>query len=347
MQRVLLAHGGGGEEMHALINDLIFRIFDNEILRAQNDSAILMLDSLRTNKLGAQEVEISTQESFAFSTDSFVVSPIEFSGGNIGKLAVCGSVNDLAMVGANAQFLSCALILEEGLELEVLERILRTMKQEAQNAGVAIVCGDTKVLARGSVDKIFINTACVGGFFNTPLNTAHLKVGAKILLSGDIGRHGGVILAHREELALQSALKSDCACLKEVVRALIESDVRVQCMRDATRGGIASVLNEWADFKGYELLVREKDIAVCDEVAGICEILGFEPYELANEGTFLLAVDCDDAQRALEILQRFNPLASCIGEVVSDKAKGVICESVYGARRYLETPKGELLPRIC
>ena len=355
MQRILLAHGGGGEEMHALINDLIFRIFDNEILRAQNDSAILALDSLREHKIGAQigsqgikaHTQTPAQESFAFSTDSFVVSPIEFSGGNIGKLAVCGSVNDLAMVGADAQFLSCALILEDGLELAVLERILRTMKQVAQNAGVMIVCGDTKVLPRGSVDKIFINTACVGGFFNTPLNIANLKVNAKILLSGDIGRHGGVILAHREELALQSALKSDCACLKEVVRALIESGVRVQCMRDATRGGIASVLNEWADFKGYELLVREKDIAVCDEVAGICEILGFEPYELANEGTFLLAVDDEDAQRALEILRSFNPLANCIGEVVSDKAKGVVCESIYGTKRYLEFPKGELLPRIC
>ncbi|ANE35976.1 hydrogenase expression/formation protein HypE [Campylobacter iguaniorum] len=330
MQKIMLSHGGGGEEMNELINGLIFETFNNEILKDSNDSAILSLGS-----------------KIAFSTDSFVVTPIKFSGGDIGKIAVCGTVNDLSMVGADAKYLSCSLILEEGLEISELKEILNSIKKTADEAGVSIVCGDTKVVPNGSCDKIFINTSGIGEIICDKIELKNLKVGAKILLSGDVGRHGAVILASREELALQSELKSDCKPLKNVVLDLINSGVKLQCMRDATRGGLLAVLNEWANFKGFELKVYEEKIALSDEVVGICELLGFEAYELANEGTFVLAVDPSDEQKALEILQKYNSLASIIGEVVSDKKAGVLLENAYGSSRYLEPPKGELLPRIC
>lgn len=340
MDRIVLAHGGGGEEMNELISKIIFKTFDNEILLAQNDSAILPASDFFTHS-----VQKCDTQKLAFSTDSFVVNPIFFNGGDIGKLAVCGSINDLAMVGAEAKFLSCALLLEEGLEIKSLEKILCSMKEQAQNAGVKIVCGDTKVLPKGSADKIFINTSCIGAILRDGIETANLKIGAKILLSGDIGRHGAVILAHRENLIVDT--QSDCQSLKDVTKALLDSSVRVLCMRDATRGGIAAVLNEWANFKGYMLRVYEDSIPITQEVLGICEILGFEPYEIANEGTFLLAVEREDEAKALEILRRFHPLAASIGEVVDDSESGVVLQTLYGSQRFLELPKGELLPRIC
>ncbi|RAZ56458.1 hydrogenase expression/formation protein HypE [Campylobacter hyointestinalis] len=330
MQKIMLSHGGGGEEMNKLINGLIFRIFDNEILAQSNDSAILNL----SGKL-------------AFSTDSFVVSPIKFPGGDIGKIAVCGTINDLAMVGAKPRYISCGLIIEEGLGIDELKDILNSMKNTADEAGVAIVCGDTKVVSKGSCDKIFINTSGIGEIVTENIEVKNLKVGAKILVSADIGRHGAVVLASREELSLQSELKSDCKALKNVVLEILGCGIKPQCMRDATRGGISAVLNEWANFKGFELKIYEEKIKIKDEVSGICELLGFEPYELANEGTFVIAVDPKDEEKTLDILRKFDENANTIGEVVSDKKTGVIIENIYGSSRYLEVPKGELLPRIC
>lgn len=327
MKKILLAHGGGGQEMNELINGLIFMIFDNEILAQSNDSAILNL----SGKL-------------AFSTDSFVVSPTKFPGGDIGKIAVCGTINDLAMVGAKPRYISCALIIEEGLGIDELKEILNSMKSTADEAGVSIVCGDTKVVSKGSCDKIFINTSGIGEIIKES-RVGNLKSGAKILLSGDVGRHGAVILANRNELNLD--LQSDCKPLNNAVEALLNANIAPLAMRDATRGGLSAVLNEWAKACGRDIKISEESIAVSDEVMGICEILGFEPYELANEGTFVLAVEPQDEMRALEILKKFDPNSSTIGEILDSNKANVIIQNSYGASRFMEPPKGELLPRIC
>ncbi|MGM9996522.1 hydrogenase expression/formation protein HypE [Campylobacter lanienae] len=327
MKKILLAHGGGGQEMNELINGLIFRIFDNEILAQSNDSAILNLSG-----------------KIAFSTDSFVVSPTKFPGGDIGKIAVCGTINDLAMVGAKPRYISCALIIEEGLGIDELKEILNSMKSTADEAGVSIVCGDTKVVSKGSCDKIFINTSGIGEIIKES-RVENLKSGAKILLSGDVGRHGAVILANRNELNLD--LQSDCKPLNNVVEALLNANIAPLAMRDATRGGLSAVLNEWAKACGRDIKISEDSIAVSDEVMGICEILGFEPYELANEGTFVLAVEPQDEMKALEILKKFDPKSNSIGEILDSNKANVIIQNSYGASRFMEPPKGELLPRIC
>lgn len=327
MKKILLAHGGGGQEMNELINGLIFRIFDNEILAQSNDSAILNLSG-----------------KIAFSTDSFVVSPTKFPGGDIGKIAVCGTINDLAMVGAKPRYISCALIIEEGLGIDELKDILNSMKSTADEAGVSIVCGDTKVVSKGSCDKIFINTSGIGEIIKES-RVENLKSGAKILLSGDVGRHGAVILANRNELNLD--LQSDCKPLNNVVEALLNANIAPLAMRDATRGGLSAVLNEWAKACGRDIKISEDSIAVSDEVMGICEILGFEPYELANEGTFVLAVEPQDEMKALEILKKFDPKSNIIGEILDSNKANVIIQNSYGASRFMEPPKGELLPRIC
>ncbi|WP_096020000.1 hydrogenase expression/formation protein HypE [Campylobacter lanienae] len=327
MKKILLAHGGGGQEMNELINGLIFRIFDNEILAQSNDSAILNLSG-----------------KIAFSTDSFVVSPTKFPGGDIGKIAVCGTINDLAMVGAKPRYISCALIIEEGLGIDELKEILNSMKSTADEAGVSIVCGDTKVVSKGSCDKIFINTSGIGEIIKES-RVGNLKSGAKILLSGDVGRHGAVILANRNELNLD--LQSDCKPLNNVVEALLNANIAPLAMRDATRGGLSAVLNEWAKACGRDIKISEDSIAVSDEVMGICEILGFEPYELANEGTFVLAVEPQDEMKALEILKKFDPKSNSIGEILDSNKANVIIQNSYGASRFMEPPKGELLPRIC
>lgn len=330
VQEILLSHGGGGEEMNALINEIIFDIFDNEILRQSNDSAILQMEG-----------------KLAFTTDSFVVTPIFFNGGDIGKIAICGTANDLSMVGANPMYISCSLIIEEGLKIDDLKKILTSMQKTASENGIKIVCGDTKVVEKGKCDKIFINTSGIGKIISKPIETKNLQVGAKILLSGDIGRHGSVMLEAREELGFKSSLKSDCKCLKNVVLSLLDANINIQCMRDATRGGLSAVLNEWANFTKNEILIYEEKIKLKDEVKGICELLGFEPYELANEGTFVLAVDSKDESRAIEILKKFDENASCIGEVTNAKKPRVILQNAYKSQRFLELPKGELLPRIC
>lgn len=326
---ILLSHGGGGEEMNELINGLIFKYFDNEILKDSNDSAILKMDG-----------------ELAFSTDSYVVTPIFFSGGDIGKIAVCGTINDICMVGAKPLYLSVSFIIEEGLKFDEFEKVLASMAKVAKENGVKIVCGDTKVVPKGKCDKIFINTSGIGKIIHKS-QTKDIKTGAKILLSGDIARHGSVIVAARDEISLQSDLKSDCKSLKDVVMALFENNIYPQAMRDATRGGLSAVLNEWANFNNIEISVEEEAIKIKDEVMGICELLGFEPYDLANEGTFVLAVDEKDEQKALEILKKFDENASIIGEVTSNNESRVIIKNPYGVKRFLEYPKGELLPRIC
>lgn len=329
-KNILLAHGGGGEQMNALINDLIFRIFDNEILRRSDDSAVLDFKG----------------EKIVFSTDSFVVNPIFFAGGDIGKIAVCGSLNDAAMMGAKPLFLSCGLIIEEGFSIAELEKVLESMKKTAETAGVKIVCGDTKVVPKGACDKLFINTSVIGALFDeqNPAQISRLKPGAKILLSGDIGRHGAALMASRHNVEIDFA--SDCAPLNAVVAALYEANLRPLAMRDATRGGLSAVLNEWSKAAQKGIKIYQDKISINDGVMGICELLGFEAFELANEGTFILAVNENQSDKALEILRKFNENSAIIGEILEAK-DGVILENIYGSTRYVEEPKGELLPRIC
>jgi len=332
MKQVQLSHGGGGEEMNRLIHDLFYKNFDNDILSSAEDAAVL-----------------KPAGSVAFTTDSFTVSPIFFNGGDIGKLAIAGTVNDLAMMGAKPLWLSSAFMIEEGLPFEALERIVQSMAQELKKSGAKIVCGDTKVVPKGSVDKIFINTSGIGEVIQEGISAHALEIEDVIIVSRDIGRHGAAIMMEREGIDLHSDLQSDCETLWPAVEALIDAKVRIKAMRDATRGGLAAVLNEWAVASNICIEVEEEQLPVCEEVRGVCEMLGFEPYDLANEGTFVLAVNAEDAPLALETLSRypFCVDAAIIGTVTLKKPGKVILKSPWGSSRFLELPKGELLPRIC
>ncbi|EHA2141459.1 hydrogenase expression/formation protein HypE, partial [Campylobacter coli] len=253
MKNISLAHGGGGEEMNELLTKL-FKIFDSKILNESNDAAIL--------------------GNLALSTDSFVLSPIFLDDEvNIGKLCVCGSVNDVLMVGAKPKYLSLGLILEEGFELEKLERILKSIKEECEKCGVMLVCGDTKVVPKGKADEIYINTTALGEII-AKKESKNIKAGLSILLSGDIGRHGASVLIKRNEL--EAGVKSDCKALDKEVLELLEKDIKVVAMRDVTRGGLSAVLNEWAKQSGNDLLIFEEKIKIQDEVLGLCELFGYE-----------------------------------------------------------------------
>lgn len=329
---IQLSHGGGGKEMNKLIRELFFAEFDNPILRSEEDAAKLEL-----------------QGATAFTTDSFTVSPLFFAGGDIGKLAIAGTVNDLAMMGAEPQYLSCSVIIEEGFSLNQLTTIVRSMAKELKQSGARIVCGDTKVVPKGCADGLFINTSGVGRILRPNISAANVAPGDAIIVSRDVGCHGAAILMAREGLTLESALQSDCATLWPVVEQLIAANIPIHAMRDATRGGLSAVLNEWAAAANVGITVNEASIPVCDEVKGLCELYGFEAMDLANEGTFILAVPNDIALGALEIMQRFGHCeqAAIIG-TVSDKLPGkVILRTPWNTKRYLDLPQGELLPRIC
>lgn len=323
-KEIQLSHGGGGEEMEALIAK-IFATLDNPTLFEANDAAII--------------------GELAFSTDSFTLNPVFLDDEiNIGKLCVCGSINDVLMVGAKPEFLSLALIIEEGFSVKKLEKIIKSIKAECDKMGISVVCGDTKVVPKGKGGEIYINTTVLGRILR-PCHTKNIREGLSILLSGDIGRHGAAVLVARNEI--EAEIKSDCKGLLDEVMALINENIDIVAMRDATRGGLSAVLNEWARASGLEIIISEEQIAVKDEVKGVCELFGFEPYELACEGTFVLCVEKSHSQRALNLLRKFNPNAAIIGEISAQKRARVLIENAYGARRFLEAPKGELLPRIC
>jgi len=330
-KQISLAMGNGGEENNELISKVFYKAFENEILAKSEDAAVI-----EDGKL-------------AFSTDSFTVSPLFFPGGDIGKLAVCGTCNDLAMMGATPKYLTCSVIIEEGFSTRELEKIVRSMKKELANNGAIVVSGDTKVVPRGSVDKIFINTTGIGHIQKEGISSNKINQDDVILVSRDIGRHGATIFAAREGIELSSDLQSDCASLTHQVQALIEAGVQITALRDATRGGVSAVLNEWAKQSNICIEVQEESIPVSEEVYGICEMLGFEAVNLANEGTFVLAVKKEDENKALEVLHGFeNSNNACKIADVSDAYVGkVILLSAHGTKRFLDTPTGELLPRIC
>jgi hydrogenase expression/formation protein HypE len=329
-----MAHGGGGKLMHNLIERMIVPSFSNALLESRHDGAVF-----RTN--GGR---------LAFSTDSHVVRPLFFPGGDIGSLAVNGTVNDLAMCGAHPLYLSAGFILEEGLPMETLWRVVSSMKQAAAEAGVSIVTGDTKVVDRGKGDGIFINTAGVGAIeHDLMIAPDSVRLGDAVLLSGDIGRHGIAIMAVREGLEFDSAIESDCAPLNGVVAALLEAGIEIHCLRDLTRGGLASALVEIAEASGRSIAVVERDIPVGDSVRGACELLGLDPLHVANEGRFVAFVPAEQAGRALEIMRAFPQAehASLIGRVGEKPGGQVTIKSVIGVMRIVDMLSGEQLPRIC
>ena len=328
---ITLAHGNGGAENNELIKEFFYDAFKNEILEKSEDAAVIQNGTL------------------AFSTDSFTVSPLFFNGANIGKLAICGTCNDLAMMGAKPKYLTCSVIIEEGFEVEQLHKIVASMKEELAKNEAIIVSGDTKVVPKGSVDKIFINTTGIGEILYKGISSNNITQNDLILVNRDIGTHGATIFAAREGMDMNSNLKSDCASLYPQVKALIDSGVKITALRDATRGGVSAVLNEWAKQSNVCIEVDEEKIPVCDEVKGICEMLGFEATNLANEGTFVLAIAKEDAAKAIEVLHTFPEASNAciIGTVTEQYPQKVVLNSSWGTKRFLDTPTGELLPRIC
>lgn len=335
MRLIELSHGGGGLETQQLIQQLFYKHFSNEVLLKSEDAAVLNVDG-----------------QIAFTTDSFTVSPLFFNGGDIGKLAVVGTVNDLAMMGAQPLYLSCAFMIEEGLPFKTLETIVQSMAKELQHCGAKIVCGDTKVVPRGAVDQLFITTSGIGKIHALPekIPSSHkLQQGDAIIVSRDIGRHGAVILAARQSLNLHSDLQSDCAVLWPAIVALLEADIDLHALRDATRGGLAGLLNEWADTSKVSIEIEEAKIPLSEPVQGLCELLGFDAYDFANEGTFVISLPANQVDRALAVLQsfEFSQNSAVIGQVTNVQPGLVILQNPWGSQRVLERPKGELLPRIC
>ena len=333
-EQVSLAHGGGGRAMARLIERLFLPAFTNPALDLRHDGAQLELDGAR----------------LAFSTDSYVVSPLFFPGGDIGTLAVNGTVNDLAMCGARPLYLSAGFIVEEGFALAALERVAASMRTAAAAAGVLLVTGDTKVVDRGKADGLFVNTAGIGRIA-APRQIAprQVRAGDVVLLSGDLGRHGVAVMTARGALGLQTSIESDCAPLAAPVLSLLEAGCAVSCLRDLTRGGLASALVEIAEAAGVEIALDERAIPVRDEVRAVCELLGLDPIYVANEGRFVAFVAAADAGHALDILRahEVSNSACVIGEVSAGAAGRVVMKSAIGARRVVDMLSGEQLPRIC
>ncbi|MBL7106496.1 MAG: hydrogenase expression/formation protein HypE [Phycisphaerae bacterium] len=333
--KIILAHGGGGQLSDDLIRNKILTRLTNKTLEKLGDSASLSLDST----------------DICFTTDSYVVKPLFFNGGDIGKLSVCGTANDLAMAGARPLFLSLALIIETGLEMKTLEKILDSIATEARENNIQVVTGDTKTVETGSADKIFINTAGIGIKIKTAnLGMNRIKSGDKIIINGTIGDHGMTIISQRKGIEFESQLKTDCACLAPLSCKLLEEVEGVKFMRDPTRGGAAVALNDIAKGSGLNIEIDQQKIPVNRTVQAAADVLGFDVLNIANEGKFIAVVAPEDAQKALDICKA-HPLgkdASIFGEVTdSDEAPIVEMKTEIGGRRIVQIPYGRQLPRIC
>ena len=334
---VLLDYGSGGKAAHRLISDLFIRHFDNPILAAMDDAALLELSG-----------------PIAMSTDGYTVDPLEFPGGNIGSLAVHGTINDVSMLGARPLYLSCAFILEEGLPMPLLERVVRSMGEAARAAGVRIVTGDTKVVPRGAADKMFITTTGIGEIIARPTPSGtRARPGDLILLSGSMGDHGLTILSQREGLSLDAGVASDSAALHRMIEALMTDVGDIHVLRDPTRGGLATTLNEIAGQSGVVCTVREGDIMIRPGVAAGCAVLGLDPLYLANEGKLICIVPEEKSEAALAVMRAFaqGRDAGIIGRVEAPAGKTiagqVLLQTRLGGRRLLGMLEGEQLPRIC
>lgn len=339
VEKVSLAHGGGGKAMRDLIDDVFVRAFDNPLLAPLEDQARVSLALLGIHG-----------DRLAITTDSYVVDPLFFPGGDIGKLAVCGTINDLVVGGARPLYLTCGVIIEEGLPLDILRRVAQSMALAARDAGVTIVTGDTKVVPRGACDKLFVNTAGIGVVrAGLDLGAHKALPGDAILVSGTIGDHGATIMGARADLALDSAIMSDCASLHGMADALIAASPGIRFMRDATRGGIATVLNEIAAAAQVGIEVDETAVPIQPDVRGLCEILGLDPLYLANEGKLIAVVPETEAKQAMDAMRR-HPLgaaATRIGRAVEGRPGRVTMRSVLGGNRIVDMLSGEQLPRIC
>lgn len=335
--KITMAHGSGGESTSKLIGDVFSKYFNNEYLSRLEDSAVL-----------------PSSKRIAVTTDSFVVTPIEFPGGDIGRLSVCGTVNDLLMSGSRPKYITCGCILEEGLDIDVLHRIISSMAETAREAGVLVVTGDTKVIEnRGGEKGLIINTSGVG-FIDDDLEVpgpSRLCDKDAIIISGNLGDHHAAILGRR--MGIESGILSDNAPLSEMVLGLIDSKIRIHAMRDVTRGGLGTVLNEFASASGCEIALNESDIPVSDAVKSFCGILGLDPVYMGNEGKMVLSVDSRDASRALDIIKnsKYGENAVIIGTVTKNdstvKSPGVVINTEIGGKRIVGLMYGEGLPRIC
>jgi hydrogenase expression/formation protein HypE len=333
-ERIVLGHGSGGTLSADLLRKVFLPAFENVTLARLDDQAIVSVNGCR----------------LAFTTDSFVVKPLLFPGGDIGSLAVHGTINDLAMGGAKPLFLSAAFILEEGLPLETLNRVVDSFQRAARAAGVEVVTGDTKVVEKGSCDGMFINTSGIGLVPDgVKLSADQARPGDKIILSGPIGEHGIAILAQREGLELETPLESDSAALHELVAAMQHTGARLRCMRDPTRGGLSSALNEIAARSRTGMTLDERSIPVRDEVRGVCELLGLDPLYVANEGKLVAIVDAPDAEKLVAAM-REDPLgreARIIGTVTAENPGLVVMRTTLGTTRIVDMLAGDQLPRIC
>ncbi len=331
---VILGHGSGGKLSHDLIGDLFLPPFDNPALRAGNDAGVVPIS-------GGQ---------LAVSTDSHVVWPLFFSGGDIGRLAICGTVNDVAMMGAAPLYLTVGFILEEGLEIGLLERVVESMRESAAEASVQIIAGDTKVVERGKADSLYINTAGVG------VVRPHLNIGGAmaqpgdvVILSGTIGDHGIAVLNARGELGIETAVSSDVAPLNHLVAAMLDASDNIRVLRDPTRGGVATALNEIAQQSDVGIVLEETAVPIRPPVKAACELLGFDPLYIANEGKLLAIVGREDADKVVDVMRRmkYGKETAVIGEVRSDPKGRVLMKTVIGSSRVVDMLMGEMLPRIC
>ena len=332
-KRILMAHGSGGIMMHRLLKEMIFPAFANQILKKAEDAAILDLKGKT-----------------AFTTDSFVIHPLFFPGGDIGKLSICGTVNDLAVMGAEPRYLTAACIIEEGFELDKLRDIIRSMAKTASDAGVAIVGGDIKVVEKNACDGIFINTTGIGTILpGTRISASTAAKGDAVIINGYIGEHGTAVMSARDDYGLTASISSDCACLNGITQTILKTSGRIHVMRDPTRGGVATTLNEIAQQSGVEIVIEEDLLPISDPVRGFSEILGIEPLYMANEGKVLIFAPEEDASKIISAMRK-HPLgkrAAVIGRVVKKGEPQVLLHTAIGSTRILDMLTGEQLPRIC
>jgi hydrogenase expression/formation protein HypE len=332
-EKILLAHGSGGKMTHRLLKELIFPAFSNPILAKAEDAAVFPLSG-----------------KVAFTTDSFVVKPIFFPGGDIGKLAVCGTINDLAVMGAKPLYLTAACIVEEGLEVSILEKIIKSMAKASQEAGVKIVGGDLKVVEKNACDKIFINTTGLGLIpERIDISSGNARPGDAVIINGFIGEHAAAIMSARQDYRLKTSIKSDCASLNHLIAGLSAKSGQIHVMRDPTRGGVATTLNEIAEQSNVEIQLDEDKLPISSAVRGFCEILGIDPLYMANEGKVLVFVAQKDSAKILSAMRK-HPLgkkAQIIGNVSRSNNPQVLLRTSIGSTRIMDMLSGEQLPRIC